>query len=216
MALVAPVVLLRRHKANLLSKSLEEAPPPRRTTTVTAGTAAIRPRQLAQHSPITAETCIQEMHSVSPPEAEDDFNGALHSLKAFGYATLIVMAGGLTTVWGVKTYMGVENVRLIYTLSTPLYLFLSKTQEFATRMRSYLQAKMPGLMARLHRPSTDEDDLPSATAAPSHGSPGSRGAIRASTGTTEWTWPDAEERLRMAFERGGITGWAEADRKSVV
>ena len=123
MALVAPVILLRRHKANLLSKSLEEAPPPRRTTTVTAGTAAIRPRQLAQHSPITAETCIQEMHSVSPPEAEDDFNGALHSLKAFGYATLIVMAGGLTTVWGVKTYMGVENVRLIYTLSTLMYLF---------------------------------------------------------------------------------------------
>ena len=30
------------------------------------------------------------------------------------------------------------------------------------------------------------------------------------SGTVEWSWPDAEHRLKMAYEEGGIMGWAEA------
>lgn len=28
--------------------------------------------------------------------------------------------------------------------------------------------------------------------------------------STQWTWPDAEERLSTAFETGGFSGWAAA------
>lgn len=124
-ALIAPVILLRRHKANLLSRTLEEAPPPRRTTTTVSATLGAagtsRPRQVAHTNPqITPTTTAQNTLDTAVPEAADDFNGALYSLKAFGYATLIVMAGGLTTVWGVKQYMGVDNVRLGRILSTKM------------------------------------------------------------------------------------------------
>lgn len=43
----------------------------------------------------------------------DDFNGALYTVKAFGYATAMVMAGALATVWGVKSHMGVQDVRIL-------------------------------------------------------------------------------------------------------
>jgi hypothetical protein len=43
-------------------------------------------------------------------EDSSSFNGALYSLKAFGIATALVVAGGAASVWGVKTYMGVKDV----------------------------------------------------------------------------------------------------------
>ena len=43
-------------------------------------------------------------------EENSGFNGALYSLKAFGIATALVVAGGAASVWGVKTYLGVRDV----------------------------------------------------------------------------------------------------------
>lgn len=48
---------------------------------------------------------------VSRVEQDSGFNGALYSLKAFGIATALVIAGGAASVWGVKTYLGAKNVR---------------------------------------------------------------------------------------------------------
>ena len=48
--------------------------------------------------------------SVSRVEKDSGFNGALYSLKAFGIATALVVAGGAASVWGVKTYLGAKNV----------------------------------------------------------------------------------------------------------
>ena len=42
---------------------------------------------------------------------EDGFNGALYSLKAFSIATALVIAGGAASVWGVKAYLGIKDVR---------------------------------------------------------------------------------------------------------
>ncbi|KAI0695022.1 hypothetical protein BC835DRAFT_1273831 [Cytidiella melzeri] len=192
-ALVGPVVLLRRHKASLLTKALEEAPPPpRRATTSTAlGVAGIaQPRQHIQPTP--AHLAPQDVQS-SSHESVDDFNGALHSAKAFGYATLMVMAGALTAVWGVQAYMGVDNAS-------------ATLNHFASRMRSSIQTNMPGLMAKLHRPSTDPSTP--GTLSPTH--PGAKAVIEHRTEKVEWSWPDAEQRLRMAFEQGGFSGWADA------
>jgi len=103
----------------------------------------------------------------------------------------MVMAGALTTVWGVKTYMGVEN-----------------TQEFATRMRSWVVTRMPGLSARLHRASAAEDHT--ATIANAPNLLDTAIVVDERTDAAEWSWPDAEKRLKMAFEQGGFSGWAEA------
>ena len=43
--------------------------------------------------------------------AGDDFNSALYTAKAFGLATLLVGAGAVMTVWGVKTVLDVQDVR---------------------------------------------------------------------------------------------------------
>ncbi|KAI0341311.1 hypothetical protein BDW22DRAFT_1332804, partial [Trametopsis cervina] len=190
-ALIGPVVLLRRHRANVLSKALEEAPPPPRRITATLlshrSAEVTQPRlSVAQPGPL-AET--EDYTSSSQAEVPDDFNGALYSAKAFGYATLMVMTGAITTVWGVKTYMGVES-----------------TQQFADRMRSLVQKQMPGLVAQIHRRSTEDD----------HGQAVAPSAFDTTltvdphSGQTQWTWPDAEERLGKAFEHGGFSGWADA------
>jgi hypothetical protein len=34
-------------------------------------------------------------------------------------------------------------------------------------------------------------------------------------GELEWNWPDAEERLKEAFDTGGLSGWAAAAIREV-
>ena len=56
---------------------------------------------------------------VSRVEEDGSFNGALYSLKAFGIATALVVAGATVSVWGVKTYLGAKDV------SGSIYVFFS-------------------------------------------------------------------------------------------
>lgn len=52
----------------------------------------------------------------------DDFNGALHSAKAFGLATLLVAASATATVYGIKTWMRVQSVSMLFrTVRIPVY-----------------------------------------------------------------------------------------------
>jgi len=109
---------------------------------------------------------------------------ALLAAKAFLIATGLVAIGGVTFTWAVKTTLGVEDAR-----------------EFGQKMRSILQMTVPGLRTRLHRPPETDDEryqiekeavLPLPTAL-----------------EQEWNWEEAEERLRKAYEEGGITVWAQ-------
>ena len=47
---------------------------------------------------------------VSRVEKNGSFNGALYSLKAFGIATALVVAGAAASFWSVKTYLAVKDV----------------------------------------------------------------------------------------------------------
>ena len=47
---------------------------------------------------------------VSKVEKNGSFNGALYSLKAFGIATALVVAGATASAWSVKTYLAVKDV----------------------------------------------------------------------------------------------------------
>ena len=66
-------------------------------------------------------------------------------------------------------------------------------------MRKAVMAYMPELSSRIHRP-TDEDD----------GIFYQTSKHITDTAATQWTWPDAEDRLKAAFDNGGFSGWAEA------
>ena len=62
-------------------------------------------------------------------------------------------------------------------------------------MRSIFQTTVPGLRSRLYRPpETDDDRYELQTQA----------AIE-----QDWSWEEAEERLKKAYEAGGITDWAQ-------
>lgn len=69
-------------------------------------------------------------------------------------------------------------------------------------MRQILLERIPWLSRRIHL-SDKEAELQYTTGSDeqSERSPHSSG---------EWTWDAAEERLSAAFERGGVTAWAES------
>ncbi|KAH9830098.1 uncharacterized protein C8Q71DRAFT_799483 [Rhodofomes roseus] len=211
-ALVVPIVLLRRQRAaNALQKSVGGAPPPPRKNgaggppptprrSVSTSSAAPPPRvPSSRQTPpprVPPKTSTRPIdRSVAPPigpspssvptAADDDFNGALYSAKAFGIATLFVGAGAVITVWGVQQLLGFQN-----------------TQEFAHRMRFFIMHRMPFLSSRIHRPPNPENS--------GDGSEVPRLRVDQGSGTIEWTWPDAERRLKTAYEEGGFMGWAEA------
>ncbi|TBU42372.1 hypothetical protein BD309DRAFT_866466 [Dichomitus squalens] len=100
-ALMVPIVMLHRHRAATLSMA-DTPPPPRHPI------------------PSTSTSASSSMAA----RAEDSFNGALHSAKAFGIATLMVGVGAAGT----------------------------KTQEFANMMRDAIFNRLPSLSARIHRP----------------------------------------------------------------
>ncbi|EED78505.1 predicted protein [Postia placenta Mad-698-R] len=172
-------------------------PPPRRTASGApppprkASSSAIPPPRIATPTPPTASSPTLSTAGHEVRAAEDNFNGALYCAKAFGIATVLVSVGAGATVWGVKSALGVRN-----------------TQEFADRMRSFVLARMPMLSSRIHRALQAEDhseEFVNSSAATTHlhGAPGS-------SNTLQWSWPEAEERLRVAYDSGGVYTWAEA------
>jgi len=71
---------------------------------------------------------------------------------------------------------------------------------------------MPLLSSRIHRPIKAGDGLPEL-----HSSLGDEPHLIANPtdGSVEWSWPDAEKRLRIAFEKDGFRGWAAAAMKEL-
>ncbi|KAH9948025.1 hypothetical protein B0H21DRAFT_735831 [Amylocystis lapponica] len=192
-ALAVPIFLLKRHRAFTLGSALADAPPPPRRTGAASGPAAVRagPARPASH-PRTSDA-QRATHPSSEAgvslSMEDNFNGALYSAKAFGLATMFVTVGAGTTIWGVKTAMGVQN-----------------TKEFADRMRFFFLTRMPTLSSRIHRLIGAEDNPSALVESQSAPHPQSVGDTRA----IHWSWQDAEQRLKAAYERDGFTGWTEA------
>ncbi|EGN92560.1 hypothetical protein SERLA73DRAFT_117168 [Serpula lacrymans var. lacrymans S7.3] len=184
-ALVVPVVLLRRHRKNTATTSaLQQASaPPRRSAAIPNEFAKFRPAQTSKFppGPLTKAPVEIDRHP-SNDNNGDFFNAPLYTLKAFSIATALVSLGAATSIWGVKTFLGVHD-----------------TKEFADQMRNTLLTKMPVLSSRIHRAFSSEN-VGSTT---SHANDSSRVEV-------EWNWPDAENRLKEAFDKGGFSGWAQA------
>jgi hypothetical protein len=64
-------------------------------------------------------------------------------------------------------------------------------------MRKFVLTKMPVLSARIHGSHLDEKATESSTPSLSP------------SGSEEWTWHAAENRLSAAYNEGGVSAWAE-------
>nr|VWO99214.1 Calcium-transporting ATPase (EC [Ganoderma boninense] len=179
-----------RHRAATLGKALADAPPPPPRRALTKGIPIANPTKkppvFSIRDPVPS---TPSSSSLVAARVEDNFNGALHCVKAFSIATFMVGVGATATVFGVRQYMGVQT-----------------TQEFADRMRHAVLTRMPILSARIHRPPEAQDGdslLP-------HDPP----PLSLEDAAEEWTWPAAEQRLREAFDKDGFYGWAAAVMRS--
>jgi len=108
---------------------------------------------------------------------------AFLAAKAFLVATGLVAVGGVAFTWAVKTTLGVENA-----------------QEFGQKMRSIFHTTVPSLRSRLYRPPETDDERYEIQA---------QGVAFPSAIQGDWNWKDAEERLKKAYEEGGIAAWAQ-------
>ena len=76
-------------------------------------------------------------------------------------------------------------------------------------MRVLVREKMPVLSSRIHRPPAEEDHTATLWNSPASVE-NPHIVVNEDTGDAEWAWPDAEKRLKDAFDNGGFSGWAQA------
>ncbi|KAL5498661.1 hypothetical protein ACEPAH_2016 [Sanghuangporus vaninii] len=223
-ALTVPAVLLCRQRQvlgqqtrfSLRSTTPASHPPPaRRRPTVASVSAVSGPGQSRTNAKPLASSGSDSPRSVPPPRrsiprtndlrtnpvtnvksaestseeirgaklSEILFDGPLMSLGALGIATAAVGVGAVLGVWGIQKALGVKNM-----------------DEFAARVRETLLTHMPIISQRIYRSSLE-------------GNSTSRNGTQTDTHRNEgggnWTWEEAEDRLRDAFDRGGVGEWAE-------
>jgi hypothetical protein len=136
-ALAVPIVLLRRQRSNALLNTIpprrtgdlsslasrftpiqstppsnvngSQWPPPRRRN---GGTTSFHGSRFTPRASVSAPLSLELDELPDRARSNDEFNTPLYAAKAFGLATLIVMVCASTAVWGVKTSLGVKDVRL--------------------------------------------------------------------------------------------------------
>ncbi|KAF8654887.1 hypothetical protein AX16_003316 [Volvariella volvacea WC 439] len=196
-ALGLPLFFLRRRQRSMLEHALKNTQaPPRRTGSPT--TARYAPTQAPKPAPAPtvsqsgtvkessdADLSLPGIGEMFGAMSKMSYSTAMLGAKAFGIATCIVGVSAFITVVTVKTVMGIETAH-----------------EFGERMRQALWSTFPGLTSVIHRPSETEEERISASVI----HPAEIGA---------WKREESEERLRQAFEKGGLPAWGEAAMKEV-
>lgn len=189
-ALVVPIVMLRRYRRGVIPQNLQEVTaPPRRgrglSTLPVSSHPPIRSRPASQTVPreVPAHPQPLKVPVSNEVNGEQSFNGPLYTLKALSIATAIVTLGATASIWGVMKALNARD-----------------TNEFAERLRHAVLTKLPILSYRIYRPpETDQDD-------------GNDSALTENSASelVEWNWQEAEVRLREAFDKGGFHSWASA------
>ncbi|KAF7367505.1 hypothetical protein MSAN_00813400 [Mycena sanguinolenta] len=122
-----------------------------------------------------------------PPDPNDNFNVGLYLFKALGTATLIVSSVAFVGIWGLRRYLDVDNV-----------------DDFALKMRLVIINKMPLLASRMRNALGAQPELVSDSRIDEKPPPEQR-----------WNWDEAQERLSNAFDKGGLSAWAEVAAREV-
>ncbi|KAG2028256.1 hypothetical protein BDR03DRAFT_1030435, partial [Suillus americanus] len=192
-ALVVPIVMLRRYRRGVIPQNLQEATaPPRRgrgpltlPVSESSHSPPIRSRPASQTLPrdVPAHLPPLKVHASNEDNGEQFFNGPLYTLKALSIATALVTLGATASIWGVMKALNARD-----------------TNEFAERLRHAVLTKLPVLSYRIYRPAEPHQD------------DGNDSALtqNPASDAVEWNWKEAEVRLREAFDKGGVHNWASA------
>jgi len=184
-ALAIPLVYLRRAQSSLALNSVSSAPP-RRTVSLAAGSSTASPFVPMRPRDISLRFTFEDSESLPDNSHPDDsFNAVTHTLKAFSLATLLVGSGAFIGLWSIRTFFDVHDVH-----------------EFGDQMRLLVSTRMPVLYARIHKALRPEEISSPSLCSAEDTVPSSH--------RSKWTWSEAEERLRAAFDKGGLEEWARA------
>ncbi|TFK62774.1 hypothetical protein BDN72DRAFT_827196 [Pluteus cervinus] len=199
-ALGLPLIFLYKRQRSVLQKLQgNAAPPPRRSVAVQAS-------RLAAASPATrlSSANVTQAPQSTREDSDSDFampgvgelygaissapkSSAMLGAKAFGIATCIVGISAVIVVIGVQQITGVQNAR-----------------EFGLLMRHAIWTTFPGLTSIIHRRSEAAEELA-----------GTSSGSLVNTMAEDWTLEDAEKRLEIAYEQGGITAWQQVALKEL-
>ncbi|KAF9531376.1 hypothetical protein CPB83DRAFT_848924 [Crepidotus variabilis] len=201
LALGIPLLLLRRQRSvlRISLKDGKSAPPPRRAimSAENGKMSSLPPLTPTANPPLPDNLFSSPDTEMEKASLGDMMSGlsrmnkssALMAAKAFAIATGLVAVGGAAFVWAVKERLGVRDAR-----------------EFGTQMRLFLSANLPSLSAAIYKPPeplTDEERreliLQKLDAA----------SIAEAQAASKWKWDDAEERLKKAYDEGGVGLWAQ-------
>ena len=113
--------MVRRQRGAALRVSLKNSapPPPRRSSSTAAN---FDPKSITGGSASPSTTEVVETFSSDSPGISEmmsalsrmNASSALMAAKAFGIATALVAVGGMGLMWGVKTTLGVNDVRALF------------------------------------------------------------------------------------------------------
>lgn len=105
-------------------KTVTQGPPPRRRVAADASR-SLSLANVGMHPAAQSLPAQQNLHQEDGERPADEgatFDG-LRAAGAFGTATLIVFVTATVGVWGVKTHLGIETVRILCSISSPLVHF---------------------------------------------------------------------------------------------
>ncbi|KAJ6573840.1 hypothetical protein DFH09DRAFT_1456163 [Mycena vulgaris] len=147
--IAAPLVYLWRvGKPNRISLRAAPAAPPRRVGALSSASSTQftlpTPEFPLENASVTAPPPPKAVENgadwddadwgvpPTPPDPNDNFNGALYTFKAFGAATLIVGSLAFGGVWGLRRYFDTDNA-----------------EDFGVKMRLAIMNRMPLLALRM-------------------------------------------------------------------
>ncbi|KAF9456428.1 hypothetical protein BDZ94DRAFT_1315165 [Collybia nuda] len=188
-ALGIPLIYLARQRTSVARTLLKKssAAPPRRTG---GSTTPLGRKSGASASETASASTSSTVEHSSPGTGE-----LLSAISRVDFSTAIYagkafgIATGIVTVSAVALTLGVKNV-----------MGVQDTQEFAQRMRLAVWRRLPSLTSKIHRPPDSDED---------------GGSVIDSEPDPTWNWPDAEKRLQVAYEQGGLPAWLQAAMKEM-
>ncbi|KAJ8076412.1 hypothetical protein PM082_000835 [Marasmius tenuissimus] len=155
------------------------------------------PRQTSQPFPRITPTPtsvpafgLQETGDVTETKSSEEDDPPPQQLD-FNPALLTAKAFGIATL-----AVTVGAVTLVWGVKSAMGV--ENTEQFARRMREIIITRMPILSSRIHRSHTEEYE----EGRTPHVDP-------------KWNWDDAEKRLTDAFDKDGLSGWAEVAVKEL-
>ncbi|KAJ3563139.1 hypothetical protein NP233_g9137 [Leucocoprinus birnbaumii] len=202
LAVGLPILMFRRARATAFKMSIDDpsAAPPRRVLVSSSSPAPVTISRTANSSsrrfrslPTTPTTSSTTEFKDSPSEwdshpslltalSKSTTSNALLAGKAFLIATTLVGIGAFGVVSAVQHLTGAHTVA-----------------DFARLMRFWTDQNLRPITDRIHRPPENEEERKTALEIAAFGMGEDE----------EWTWEEAEKRMKKAYEEGGFSLWGQ-------